>query len=304
MKPVDKPSARRSGSANPAAWPSVRLELDRWAAEGLRAQFWVRDDDACAVTPPLERLAELAKRHGIRIGLAAIPAELTHGLAAYLADGASPFWPMCHGWSHTNHGSAVRPAEFGPERPYAELKADAARARQAYARHFGSAPAVFVPPFGRITHELARSLHSLGFAMHSNGPTLFEARLARLHARTAWLPAVPWKPRRSRRLDVHIDPINWRAKTAHSLDVIERQLVGELRVRRKRYMAAETPIGLLTHHLVHDEPIWSVCDALLGMLRGNAAVAFPDPTQLWLPGCLRAAGTASPATIEIETTNA
>jgi hypothetical protein len=211
---------------------------------------------------------------------------------------------MCHGWSHTNHGSAARPAQFGPERSYAELKADAARARQAYARHFGPEPPVFVPPFGQITDELARALPSLGFAMHSNGPALLAARLARLHARTALLPALPWTPRPSRRLDVHIDPIDWRAKTAHSLDVIERQLVGELRLRRKRHLAPETPIGLLTHHLVHDEPIWSVCDGILAMLRGSAAVAFPDPTQVWLPGCLRAAGTAWPGTIAIETTNA
>jgi peptidoglycan/xylan/chitin deacetylase (PgdA/CDA1 family) len=276
---------------NAGLWRSVRLELDRWTAEGLTAQFWIRDDDACAVTPQLERLAGLARRQRVRIGLAVIPAGLTAGLATYLKRGDAPFWPMCHGWSHTNHGRATRPAEFGPERPHAELTADLARARDAFARSLGPEPPVFVPPFGQITDEAARALQSLGFAFLSNGPTLFEARLARLHARTALLPALPWRPRPSRRLDVHIDPIDWRAKTAHSRDAIERKLVGELRIRRKRYMAPETPIGVLTHHLVHDGAIWDACEELLAMLRGSAAAAFPDPRQLsstFAPGLAKA----------------
>lgn len=261
-------------------WRSLRHELRRWHSEGLTAQFWIRDDDACDVTPQLERLAEFACRHGVDVGLAVVPAKLTDALVGYLRDARPRFVTMCHGWSHANHGSIVEPGEFGPDRPFAELRADAVRALATYTSRLGGASPYFVPPFGRITDELADALGVLGFALLSNGPSLLEARLARVHCRTDLLPPNLLRPGRRKRLDVHIDPIDWRAKTAFPLDVIGQRLLGELRLRRKRYIAPETPVGILTHHLVHDAAIWDACDELVGFLSDAPATVFPGLGRL------------------------
>src|SRR5690348_870924 len=55
------------------SWEDVSHELDCWATRGLKARFWVRDDDACEMSTPLARLHELAMRHDITVGLAIIP---------------------------------------------------------------------------------------------------------------------------------------------------------------------------------------------------------------------------------------
>jgi len=208
--------------------------------------------------------------------LAVVPAKLVGALVDYLQSGQAPFVPMCHGLAHTNHGTVARPGEFGPDRPWSELKSDAERAREIFAKHFGPVPPFFVPPFGCIEDGLSRRLQDLGFMALSNGPGRIEAQLARAHRSLALMPVCPWRPIRRTHLDVHIDPINWRAKTAHSYQAIERQLLGELRLRRKRYISPSTPIGLLTHHLVHDTAIWDACEDLVTMLRDEPAGSFPS----------------------------
>ena len=269
-------------------WNSVSRELECWAAEGLIAQFWIRDDDACDLTPQLIRLAEFARCHGVHIGLAVVPAKLTKALIDFLRDPKTPFLPMCHGWAHTNHGTAAKPGEFGPDRPYAKLQADAACALDTYAASLERTPPFFVPPFGRITDKLSIAMNKLGFASLSNGHTRFEARLVRAHGMTGLLPVNPIGPSRQPRLDVHIDPIDWRARTALPRADIELRLLGELRARRKRYLPPERPIGILMHHLVHDEAIWDVCKELVTLLQKEPATAFPDLERLM-------ASVASPA---------
>ena len=43
-------------------------------------------------------------------------------------------------------------------------------------------------------------------------------------------------------------------------------------MRRKGYIAHETPIGILTHHLVHDDQIWQSMEDLLENLSAEPAV--------------------------------
>jgi peptidoglycan/xylan/chitin deacetylase (PgdA/CDA1 family) len=270
-----------AGRVNAGAWKPVRQELGRWRARGLTARFWMRDDDACEVTPQLERLAALARRRDFKIGLAVIPSRLTDTLVRSLEADDASFLPMCHGWSHTNYGSVEKPGEFGPDRPLAEAEADCRRAFERFAACFGAHPAIFVPPFGCITKDVEATLGDVGFAALSNGPTLTLARMARLHAKFEVLPPNPFWALPARPLDVHVDPIDWRRKTAHTPEHIAAELLGELRLRRKGYIPSSNPIGLLTHHLVHDEAIWSVCDELLDVLQNEPAVAFADLEELF-----------------------
>ncbi len=257
-------------------WRDLERELDLWGKACARARFWVRDDDASKITPQLERLDQLATSHGIQIGLAVIPALLSADFITYLNSGAAPFFPMCHGWDHANHGVQGKPSEFGPERPLGEQLQDLERARAAFCAAFHIAP-VFVPPYDNIAPSTAEALPSAGFAALSCAPSRVVQRLTRLHGRFAWLPALPVSPPLPvRSLDVHVDPVDWYRDlpTASERAEIEQKVVRELRLRRKRYVDPTTPIGILLHHLMHDDAIWAVTDELIGVLQAHPATTF------------------------------
>lgn len=262
-------------------WHAIREELSFWRDARLTVRFWVRDDDAIAPTPALARLASIADRYAIGIGLAVIPGKLEAELASVLRAGGMPFHAMCHGWMHTDHKTEPGPAEFGPSRPIEEQRTDALAALAGYRRLLGGERPYFVPPFACIAPALAGELGPLGFAGLSAAPPLNQQRMARQHARFRWLPRVigprhPWKPR----LDAHIDPIDWRTGTARPTDEFCAQVLGELRMRRKGYLPAEAPIGLLLHHLVHDEAIWTAAERLVALMRHSPDVVFPEVGQL------------------------
>ena len=73
---------------------------------------------------------------------------------------------------------------------------------------------------------------------------------------------------------------DWGAATAKDDQAIATRLVGELRVRRLRYKPVAAPIGVLTHHLVHDEAIWSAVERLFERLKATSAIAFPRLADL------------------------
>ena len=250
-------------------------ELDLWRATGHRPVVWIRDDDACGVTERLIRLATIAVRYDVTVGLALIPGLLEGDLAGYVAARASRFFPMCHGWKHTNHGGPREPAEFGETRPLAASCADAARALNVFRAHFSSG-AVFVPPFGRIATAVIRALRGLGFLALSGAQRTVERRCARLISAIGWAPAVnianagPLP-----RIDAHLDLIDWKAGTAADAEVVGANMVAQLRLRRRGLLPAGTPIGLLSHHRVHDERTWELLEGLIEMLT-RREVVFAD----------------------------
>ena len=42
----------------------------------------------------------------------------------------------------------------------------------------------------------------------------------------------------------------------------------------------DEPIGLLTHHLIHDEAVWRFCEALLDRLRRHDSLSYPSPRDI------------------------
>ncbi len=257
-------------------WKDLSCELDCWARRGLKARFWVRDDDACEMSAPLRRLHELATRHDIVIGLAVIPAKVHPSLLKFMAHEGRRFHPMCHGWQHINHSPAGhKPAEFGEGRPISASICDARSALDAFREYFAGHDAVFVPPFGQISGAMRRALPTLGFAGVSTGPGWLERKLSRLPCLAIRVPHVK-VARRSRipRLDVHVDPINWQTRTAHSADTICGAILRSLRPRRMGLLASDMPVGLVTHHLAHDDRIWSACNDALDVLRNHRAAEF------------------------------
>ena len=257
-------------------WEDARCELDCWAKRGLKARFWVRDDDACEMSAPLARLHDLATSYDIIIGLAVIPGKARPSLLQFMTDEGRRFHPMCHGWQHINYAPAGhKPAEFGDGRPISALLHDAQLAFSTFRKCFAGSDVVFVPPFGQISRAMIRALPGIGFAGLSGGPGWLERKLSHLPGWTVRIPGVK-VPNWSNvpRLDVQIDPIDWKMRTAHSADTICDAIVRCLRPRRMGFLASDVPIGLVTHHLAHDDKIWAACNDVLDFLRHHDAVEF------------------------------
>ena len=264
-------------------WAGLLRELDHWRRAGEVARFWVRDDDAIALTPQLERLSRLARAARIEVGLAVIPARLTEPLAAALRE-PGLFFPMCHGWRHVNYCAPFQPSEFGPDRPLPQLIDDAKAAQETFARHFGAAPAVFVPPYSRIAPDLVAKLPEIGFVGLSVGVRAGERRFARLAAKFGRAASLwPFAKDAGHPLDVHIDPFDWRRGAPRPKAEIAQEIVGYLRARRYGAAPRGQPIGLLLHHLVFDERTWNATEELVNVLAAHPAVAWPAVSGLAKP---------------------
>jgi predicted glycosyltransferase len=233
-------------------WSPLNAALERARDQGYPVRFWWRDDDAVADTPALDRLLTLARRYGAGIGLAAIPSDLQSSLALRLANESSAF-ALVHGWSHANHApQEAKKAEFGAYRPVETMAAEAQRALQVARQHLGAKLLpVFVPPWNRISSELIPHLRRLGFA-----------GLSTFTDRNVAFPASGLL-----QINTHVDPIDWRGtRSAVAPERIIAGLAGAIEGRVIGEADRDEPIGLLTHHLVHDEVIWMLSERLIAHL--------------------------------------
>ena len=249
----------RTARAERTPFDRLRAVLDDAGANDRAVPIWWRDDDAVAATPALDRLLALAERVEAPLLVAAIPAGILPSLGTRLADTRRVSLAV-HGLAHADHAwPGDKPSEFGADRPLTLAVADAADGlRLARERlPIDRLLPVFVPPWNRLAPGLAAALPALGYRGLSSVPG----------------PAVPGLMR----ADVMVDPIDWRG--TRSLVDPER-LIDAL----CRAVAAEPtrPVGLLTHHLAHDEAIWDFLDTLLAHLIRHPAVAIRDPRQLFL----------------------
>jgi len=224
------------------------IELQHWRAAGKQPLLWWRDDDAVAVTPQLKHLSRIASMADIEILLAVIPAYANEELATYVKQ-CSNLKPCPHGWSHTNYAPAAeKKCELGTHRDLGEVLADIARGRERLDDLFGkSMLPVLVPPWNRMRCDLAPRLPGVGIKAFSTFT----------HQRS-----VP-----DMQVNTHVDVMDWKAPggaAGKSLDTVLVELASALSVSRANSFY---PVGLLTHHLVHDETAWTT---LAGV------VAHPD----------------------------
>ena len=241
--------------ARAADWADLVDELDRWGEAGRVAELWWRDDDAAAATPQLSRLMQLAA--GVPLAVAAIPAMARPDLAEALL--ASPeVVVLQHGWRHVNRAFAGKKSEYSAARPVsqvvAELGAGQARLRSLFGRR---ALPVLVPPWNRIADALLPALPAAGIAVLSATPP---------RCPTALPPGLA-------RLDVHVDLVDWHGD--RGFVGARRALAGMLDHLRARRNGADGPIGILTHHLIQDEP----ATAFLGQL---TALVGEHPAIRWI----------------------
>lgn len=250
-------------------WSPVLAEQALWRAQGLVLPVWWRDDDAVEPTEALETLIAMSDAVGLPVHLAVIPQFATAALAARVAS-AGGLIPVVHGWAHHNHAPPdAKKAEFGAGRAAGEALADAALGLSRLTDLFGTQlRPMFVPPWNRISAEVAAGLVPLGFDVVSTyGP------------RGAALPGLT-------QINTHLDPIDWHGSRG-LLDpaFLVQRLAGLMADRRMGLADNAEPLGLLTHHLVQDEAVWDFTwQALMVLLAGpSRPFQAPGPTKTARP---------------------
>lgn len=245
----------QQSARNPNPWSALEQELDSWAANGLIATLWWRDDDAVDATAELDRLLGIADE--IPLSIAAIPNAATDMLAARLSSCATVS-VLQHGFAHTNHApTAEKKAEFGdhrsPDQMLAEIRSGKARLEALIAPQFLP---VFVPPWNRMSDTLAGRLAELGFKAASTFGTKNEQGM---------FP----------HLNAHLDVIDWHGTRAFcGEEPILESLTHHLSMRRLGRAAIDRPTGLMTHHLNHDEETWRFLERLLEVTMQHPAISW------------------------------
>ncbi|XDA97663.1 polysaccharide deacetylase family protein [Sulfitobacter sp. LCG007] len=239
-------------------WAPLRHALSALRTDGAPLRLWWRDDDAIEPGHALDRLADLSGEVGLPVGLAVIPSLAKPGLAEHLS-ARTELVPMVHGWAHANHASAgSKKAEFGQLRDRAERELGAAldRSRELFG---GALLPVFVPPWNRIAPELEARLSPLGYV----GISTFGPRTI--------------APEGLIRLNTHVDPVDWHGRRGLiDPQTLIARIAAILDDRRRGRTDPQEPLGYLTHHLIHDDPLWQFSRALLcELLDGGAQPLDP-----------------------------
>ncbi|OCO99210.1 MULTISPECIES: polysaccharide deacetylase family protein [unclassified Ensifer] len=244
-------------------WQQLSAKLDEVAALGRQVDFWWRDDDAAEPTAALDRLLSLVGEYAVPVVIAVPPAQATDALSRRL-EGLSGASVAVHGWAHRNHAPPLeKKQELGGHRPRATVLQELERG---YARLQMLFPAGFVPmlvpPWNRIDAALLDGLPDIGF--------------------TALSVFGPEKPSPLSVVNTHVDVMDWRGTRGcrdHALIIADimtrlRQVCGD---EEERADQTGRTIGLLTHHLVHDDGVWD-------FLEGLFALTVRHPACRWLSG--------------------
>lgn len=222
-------------------------ELAIWRRAWHTPVLWWRDDDCREPTWQLERL--LKTRRDLPITLAVIPDVDLHPLANRL-DADDGITIAQHGVDHENKLPPGGPrSEFPMDASQASINAavTAGRARLAAA---GLPPLIFVPPWNEASDRLIEAVTAAHYDTYSVGVT--------------------GKPRDGlSHVGAQVDILRWKGKPhfrgrRRIFDALRKQL------EWRRHMGAfDEPIGLLTHHLVHDSRSWSFLDWFVDFSHGR-----------------------------------
>lgn len=247
-----------------SAFAAVEEELALWAAAGLAPRFWLRDDDAVEPTAALERLIAFARRRGVPVLLAVVPSRATRALADRLAD--EPLVRPCqHGIAHRNNAPDGMPSlELGGMQRAEDILSDLAAGRARLLDLFGDRlSGILVPPWNRIAPEVATRLHALGFTGLSTW---------------SWQRKGTSLPE----LNTQVDVMDWAGgHRGRDLAWTGGELLRRLVQARDRGGA---PLGILTHHLVHDERAWATLDELVTWLAEDRGFVFESADDLIAAG--------------------
>jgi len=235
-----------------------RAALERAAEEERPISFFWRDDDAVEPTDELDRLLVLFAEHRLPLGLAVIPEPAQPELAERLKDEPNVA-VLQHGLAHRDHSQeGEKKSEFPASRDFRTCLTEIELGRERLYALFAAPLPVFVPPWNNIADSVAEALPGVG---------LFG--LSRL-GRNRGLPG---------ERNTHLDVIDWRTTRAFvGSEAAWRCLADEAEAR----LAGEKlPIGILTHHLAHDEGCWDFSAELLGLVSGHPGAKMPPVAEIF-----------------------
>ena len=236
--------------------------LDEAADRRRPIRFWWRDDDAVAVTPALRALTAVQARHGVPLALAVVPKPAEPALSAFVVThpGIAVFQ---HGWQHKSHRDRTRgerASEFPRSRPVEAALDDLKRGFERMTRLFPERfLPVLTPPWNRIAKPVRQRRGEAGLI----GLSVFSRiKFEDTHLRNC-----------------HVDIIKWRGVNAFA-----GRLTGYRRLAaqcRRRLSGLDQPIGLLTHHLVHDDAANGFVDEVLEITANHPGAEWPDIETLF-----------------------
>ncbi|WEX75591.1 polysaccharide deacetylase family protein [Sinorhizobium numidicum] len=250
-----------------ALWQPLIERLDRLQATGRAADFWLRDDDAVEPTAALERLIDLTDRFSIPATLAVIPAFTDERLSHHLA-GRGDINIAVHGWSHQNHASTgEKRQELGAHRTRGTVVREL---RMGYARLAALYPTSFVPllvpPWNRIDFGLIADLPEIGFrALSVFGPEA-SGKFALVRPDPELVI-----------INTHVDVMDWHG-TRGCRD--HGEIVRDIARRLDLLSDGHETVGILTHHLVHDESVWTFLSELFEITARHPACSWRKVVDL------------------------
>lgn len=230
-------------------------ELQRRLSAGKPARFWLRDDDAIEPGPALDRLLGLGQAYGVPLTLALIPAGTGDALQQRLAS-AQQVAVAVHGWSHENHApEGEKKQELGAHRAQPQIVAELTRGFNhlsgLYKTQFLP---MLVPPWNRISDALVPELGAIGFGALSTFAGQSHDSIAMINTQ--------------------IDIIDWKGhRGGRTTQDLELEIVAQLQ-------ASDDAIGVLTHHLVHDQRAWEFLERLFSVTSQHPAVRWVAAAEL------------------------
>lgn len=236
--------------------------LDKLASKGEHVDLWLRDDDCIEPTEALDAFLGAAAHYAIPTMLAVIPAYTDEALAKRLQDEPDVLVTV-HGWSHENHASpGGKKRELGLDRPVEVVEKELRQGLQKLtALHEQRFMPMLVPPWNRIDPAVTELLPRLGY----NSLSTFG----------------PEKPAAVPMLNTHVDVIDWHGtRGGRDPDLLFAETAALCR--------SGGAIGVLTHHLVHD-------DVVAGFLKRLFSLTAPHPGCRWRSAADILASPAFPA---------
>lgn len=242
------------------AWQSLREELNLWKQP---ISFWWRDDDAVADTPSLQKLiATQQENRTIPLHLASIPQLLETSLPSLIKNSPN-VWILQHGFSHQNYASAgERKIELGGEQNESTLRGNLSSGRETLKQRFADRYIdILVPPWNRVNVTALTAIDSLHYLALSG------------------LGLDKNQSDKTARLNVHIDIINWKQRCFVGTDACLEKIVNQIKIRRTEPAHRHEPIGLMTHHLAHDDDCWDFLSDFLQLTTEHTGAQWMQAEQ-------------------------
>jgi len=244
-------------------WDCVASELALWGDSLPPARLWLRDDDAFEPTGELEQLGQMTKQYHIPLTLAVVPKPATEILENWTRDNQHISIAL-HGYSHTNHAPpSAKKCELGLHRGKQIVLEELARGLHKLEEMFGNQfVQMLVPPWNRIDDELITSLPDIGLDILST---------------YGWCQQVP-EGSDLAQINTHVDIIDWKGNRGGRAT---SDLASELAIALSHARSiGGAPVGILSHHLVHDRQAWSFLEQLFNFTKSQKAIEWRRSTEL------------------------